>query len=163
VIVGEPLSLMITSSPGPGTVPVLQLLPTFQLPLVGEIQSTVDNNCRGSSTSTVGRLRFRLPRWRYLRGLGTPRICQRPFMVATPGGWRGEWMHFVVNHSSQRANSANQRANSAKSVHHCLGVPQSPSQSGRAGREKWTSLNSACLTPKPNTVELTVKSWEAVG
>jgi hypothetical protein len=62
VIVGEPLSLMITASLGPGTVPVLQLLPTFQLPLVGEIQSTVDNNCRGSSTSTVGWLRFRLPR-----------------------------------------------------------------------------------------------------
>jgi hypothetical protein len=39
-----------------------------------------------------------------------------------------------ANSANQRANSANQRANSAKSVHHCLGVPQSPSQSGRAAK-----------------------------
>src|SRR5271157_2586686 len=51
-------------------------------------------------------------------------------------------MYFEVDHSGQRADLA-------KSVHHCLGVPQSPSQSGRAGREKGTSLNSTCLTPKP--------------
>ncbi len=56
VTVGRPDTLMTTSSPGPGTVPVLQLLATSQEPLVAEIQVTVDSSCRSSNLSTAGRL-----------------------------------------------------------------------------------------------------------
>ena len=45
-----PETLMTTSSFGPGTSPVLQLLATFQSPLVVEIQSTVARSRRDSAT-----------------------------------------------------------------------------------------------------------------
>ena len=60
VMVGlAPETLMTTSSVGPGTVPVLQLLATSQEPLVGLIQSTDERSCRLSSVSKSGRRRRR--------------------------------------------------------------------------------------------------------
>ena len=47
-----PDTSITTSSPGPGTVPVLQLLATSQEPPVEEIQSTVERSRRISSGST---------------------------------------------------------------------------------------------------------------
>ena len=58
VIVGvAPLTLITTSSPGPGTFPVLQLLPTLQFPLALDTQSTVERSCRGSRPSKFGQHR----------------------------------------------------------------------------------------------------------
>jgi len=60
VMVGVvPETLMATSSLGPGTFPVLQLLPTSQDPLVAEIQLTVASSCRRSNGSIHG-IAFRL-------------------------------------------------------------------------------------------------------
>ena len=54
-----PETLITTSSLGPGTVSVLQLLATSQSPLVVEIQSTVERTCRFSSGSSQGRRSLR--------------------------------------------------------------------------------------------------------
>jgi hypothetical protein len=63
-----PGTSMTTSSPGPGTCPVLQLLSTSQDPLVAEIQSTVARSCRRSRAAIQGRHQRRLARDSRTRG-----------------------------------------------------------------------------------------------
>ena len=54
IVTVTPATSMTASSPGPGTVSVLQLLATSQEPLFGLIQLTVERSCRLSSAFEVG-------------------------------------------------------------------------------------------------------------